>query len=253
MLALLDRIRIVLIEPAGARNVGAIARVMKNMRLSQLWMVNPECDWLGDEARHMAVHAADVLAAARICGSLPEALAGCSLAVATIGRQSDRAIMRPRVAMEKLLATLDQSGNELLGAVIFGREDHGLNNVELDHAQVYVSIPTSAEYQSLNLAQAVGILAYELQLAVADASRPAAVQTNTASSADLAQIEAYFQDLQALLLEIGYLHEHTAVTRMAKLRDVLRRSEPNATDVAMLRGMIRQMKWAIGQRSLPDD
>ncbi len=249
MLALLDRIRIVLVEPAGARNVGSIARVMKNMGLSQLWIVNPQCDVRIDESRHMAVHAADLLETAQVCQSLPEALSGCCLAVATIGRDSDRVILPPRAAMGKLLATVAQVRNELSSAIIFGREDHGLNNRELDQAQIYLSIPTGAAYPSLNLAQAVGIIAYELQLAISEAGMPTEVSQDAAPAADLAQIEGYFQDLGALLLEIGYLHEHTAAARLAKLRNLLRRSQPNATDVSMLRGMIRQMKWAIGQKS----
>jgi tRNA/rRNA methyltransferase len=241
MAALGDRIRIVLMAPAGARNVGAIARVMKNMGLSQLWLVNPECDWLSEEAQHMAVHAADLLESAQVCESLAMALAGCGVAVATIGRESDRAIVTPRAGMAQLVATVASS--ELQGAIIFGREDHGLSNADLDQAQIYVSIPTSGDYPSLNLAQAVGILAYELQLALGGSIAP--VVSMGEPVADLAQVEGYFRDLEFLLLEIGYLQEHTAAARMAKLRDLLRRSAPNATDVAMLRGMIRQVKWAV--------
>jgi tRNA/rRNA methyltransferase len=240
MVALGDRIRIILMQPAGARNVGAIARVMKNMGLSQLWLVAPECDWLGEEARHMAVHAADLLETAQVCESLAVALAGCGVAIATIGRTCDRAIANPREGVAQLVKTV--AASELQGAIIFGREDHGLSNADLDQAQIYVSIPTSTDYQSLNLAQAVGILAYELNLGLGGAVEPVATAE---AVADLAQVEGYFQDLENLLLAIGYLQEHTATARMAKLRDLLRRSEPNATDVAMLRGMIRQVKWAV--------
>jgi tRNA/rRNA methyltransferase len=241
MAALGDRIRIILMAPAGARNVGSIARVMKNMGLLQLWVVAPECDLASDEALHMAVHGVDVLAGARICASLAEALSGCCVAVATIGRDTDRAIVNPREGMAQLVETFASS--ELQGAIIFGREDHGLSNADLDQAQIYVSIPTSGDYPSLNLAQAVGILAYELQLALGEAIEPVGAVAEPV--ADLAQIEGYFRDLEFLLLEIGYLQEHTAAARMAKLRDLLRRSAPNATDVAMLRGMIRQVKWAV--------
>jgi tRNA/rRNA methyltransferase len=242
MVELADRLRIILIAPAGARNVGSIARVMKNMGLSQLWIVAPECDLASDEALHMAVHGVDVLAGARICASLGEALAGCGVAVATIGRATERAIVNPRAAMAQLVETV--ASGELQGAIIFGREDHGLSNADLDQAQIYVSIPTSGDYPSLNLAQAVGIVAYELNLALGSAIVPVVAAGEPV--ADLAQVEGYLQDLELLLLEIGYLQEHTAAARMAKLRDLLRRSEPNATDVAMLRGMIRQLKWAAG-------
>jgi tRNA/rRNA methyltransferase len=241
MVALGDRIRIILMAPAGARNVGSIARVMKNMGLSQLWLVNPACDWLGEESRHMAVHAADLLETVQVAESLTAALAGCGVALATIGRESDRAIVSPREGMAQLVETV--AGSELQGAIIFGREDHGLSNADLDQSQIYVSIPTSADYQSLNLAQAVGILAYELQLAIGGAIEPVVAVGEPV--ADLAQVEGYFQDLELLLLEIGYLQAHTAAARMAKLRDLLRRGGPTAIDVAMLRGMIRQVKWAV--------
>jgi tRNA/rRNA methyltransferase len=244
-----DRIRIILIEPAGARNVGAIARVMKNMGLSQLWLVQPECDWLSDEARHMAVHAGDLLTAAQVVQTLPEALAGCCVAGATIGRDTDRPILPPRSALQTLCETV--AATELAGAVIFGREDHGLNNLQLDQAQLYIAIPTSPVYPSLNLAQAVGIVVYELQLLMQ--AGVAADRSAIAPVADLAQVEGYLQDLAALLLEVGYLQDHTCDSRMAKLRDLLKRSDPKATDVAMLRGMIRQIKWQINQGSpLPD-
>jgi tRNA/rRNA methyltransferase len=241
MVGLADRIRIVLMAPAGARNVGSIARVMKNMGLTQLWLVQPECDWWGEEARHMAVHGLDVLEPAQVCASLAEALAGCGVAVATIGRECDRAIVNPREGMAQLVETVVNS--ELQGAIVFGREDHGLSNADLDQAQIYVSIPTNADYQSLNLAQSVGILAYELQLALGGAIAPVVAASEPV--ADLAQVEGYFQDLELLLLEIGYLQEHTAAARMAKLRDLFRRGAPTAIDVAMLRGMIRQIKWAV--------
>jgi tRNA/rRNA methyltransferase len=245
-----DRLRIILIEPAGARNVGSIARVMKNMGLSQLWLVQPQCDWLGDEARHMAVHAGELLTAAQVVQTLPEALAGCCVAAATIGRETERPIRSPRSAVQTLCETV--AATELAGAVIFGREDHGLNNLELDQAQIYISIPTSPIYPSLNLAQAVGIVAYELQLLM-QADVGLAPTLSVEPPADLAQVEGYLQDLAALLLDVGYLHDHTLDSRMAKLRDLLKRSDPKATDVAMLRGMIRQLKWQINQGPKPVD
>lgn len=244
MATLLDRIRIVLIQPLGARNVGAIVRVMKNMGLSQLWIVQPQCDVLSEEARHMAVKAADLLVSAQICDSLAAALTGCCVALATIGRESDRPMTTPRKAMGNLLKTVASAENELQGAIVFGREDHGLSNAELDQCQGFVAIPTDAAYQSLNLAQAVGILAYELQLAVSVPIVPVAAAEPLA---DLAQVEDYIRDLEALLLEVGFLQCHTVESRMAKLRDLLRRGEPKAGDIAMLRGMIRQVKWALGR------
>ncbi|MBF2001528.1 MAG: RNA methyltransferase [Synechococcales cyanobacterium M58_A2018_015] len=265
----LAHIRIILVEPAGPLNVGSVARVMKNMGLEQLVLVNPQCDPASDPARHMAVHAADVLLAARQVPTLPDALQGCQRAIATTGL--DRTTLAvtlepPRSALPWLLS----SGTEPppAAALIFGREDHGLTKSELNYAQRFVRIPTSAEYPSLNLAQAVAICCYELALAAAATEQVPAENLSPAENDDLAlpdvpearahelapleALEQYYQQLEALLLQIGYLYPHTARSRMEKLRRLYSRAELTSTEVAMLRGMVRQINWAL-QTSQPDN
>jgi tRNA/rRNA methyltransferase len=244
---MLNSVRIVLVEPAGALNVGSVARVMKNMGLSRLVLVKPQCDRLSVEARLMAVHAADVLEAAQEVATLPEALQGCQKAIATTGR--DRALTTqfplepPAIVLPWLLTDATDA------ALIFGREDRGLTNEELYYAQRLIRIPSSDLYPSLNLAQAVAICCYELRLAVA---RDAAENQNQPSDlASLDALEGYYQQLEALLLKIGYLHPHTALSRMEKLRQLYHRAYPTSTEVAMLRGVLRQMEWAIGQGKQP--
>jgi tRNA/rRNA methyltransferase len=165
---ILSGIRIVLVEPAGPLNVGAIARVMKNMGLRRLVLVNPQCDPLGAEARQMAVHAADVLTAAQYVNHLPEALHGCRRAIATTGRDTTLPVTLepPREALPWLMAGDDgePGGERVEAALIFGREDRGLTNEELNYAQRFIRIPSTDAYASLNLAQAVAICAYELHL-----------------------------------------------------------------------------------------
>lgn len=239
----LDSIAIVLVEPAGARNIGSIARVMKNMGLSQLVLVQPQCDWLSDEARHMAVHAADLLEQAVIYEDLAAALSQVHRVVATLGRDSDRPVISPRQALSWVCA---DSPTPLQSAIVFGREDHGLSNDELKYAQRYLCIPSSSDYQSLNLAQAVGICCYELYLlATEDGSIASTPELNLTNPANSQQIEGYFAQLENLLLRIGYLHSHTVTSRMAHLRELFKQADPSAHDVAMLRGMIRQIEWAI--------
>ena len=152
-----SNIRIVLVEPAGPLNVGSVARVMKNMGLRQLILVNPQCDYLGEEARLMAVRAADILETATVVESLPAALVGCVRAIATTGddcRSHPMPLEAPADALPWLL--------EAPSALIFGREDCGLTNAELNRAQRLIRIPSSDAYTSLNLAQAVAICCYEL-------------------------------------------------------------------------------------------
>ena len=241
---MLKSVRIVLVEPAGALNVGSVARVMKNMGLSRLVLVNPQCDRLGDEARLMAVHAADVLEAAQEVATLPEALQGCQKAIATTGR--DRALTdqfpleTPAIALPWLLT------DAIDAALIFGREDRGLTNEELHYAQRLIRIPSSDVYSSLNLAQAVAICCYELRQGVPIPIAPSAANQSS-SLASLDALEGYYQQLEALLLKIGYLHPHTALSRMEKLRQLYHRAYPTPTEVAMLRGVLRQMEWAIAQ------
>jgi tRNA/rRNA methyltransferase len=234
----LATVRVVLVEPAGALNVGAIARVMKNMGLTQLVVVNPHCAVTGEEARRMAVHADDVLAQVRVVSSLPAALAGCQRAIATTGRDDytdPSRLESPRQALPWLLGTPS--------ALIFGPEDRGLSNAELDYAQRWVQIPASDRYTSLNLAQAAAICCYELyQAAIAAPHTPTPPSDNLAP---LDTLERYYQGVEDLLLHIGYLYPHTAPSRMAKLRRLLQRAYPSSQELAMLQGMIRQLRWAL--------
>lgn len=282
----LASIRIVLVAPAGPLNVGSVARVMKNFGLSQLYLVDPQCDYLGAEALQMAVHADNLLRAAQRVQTIPEALVGCEYAIATTARSRgfDAPLDLPEVALPSLLRSdlLRLEGAERASdtALIFGPEDRGLSNQELAYAQQFLKIPTSAAYSALNLAQAVTICCYELSKASAilsspcadsgDATRraeapalqttpPSAKQSESISSgpvdtpsqgqsrAKLEEIEGYCEHLESLLLQVGYLHPHTSASRMRKLRRILNRASLASDEVALLRGMIRQTEWALSQ------
>jgi tRNA/rRNA methyltransferase len=241
----LNHIRIVLVEPAGALNVGSISRVMKNMGLTQLVIVNPRCEVHGEEASRMAVHAIDLLTTARIVPDLPTALEGCTRVIATTAR--DRSIPTQLETPRQALPWLVDSNEPT--ALIFGREDSGLTNSELNYATRYIRIPVGSEYSSLNLAQAVGICAYELQMCASNIDdRSIATTSPLPQPADIAPVElveGYYQQLETLLLEIGYLFPHTAPPRMEKLRRLYNRSQLSPNEVALLRGILRQVQWAI--------
>ncbi len=250
----LKDVRIILVEPAGPLNVGAVARVMKNMGLHQLVLVNPQCDPLGAQARQMAVHGGDILESAQQVPTLPDALRGCQRAIATTARTRTlpTALEPPTTALPWLLEAGGTS------ALIFGPEDRGLSNVELNYAQRFVCIPSSSEYPSLNLAQAVAICCYELyQSAQTDLlpdRRGSSVPTNHLGElAPLEVLEGYYDHLEAVLLKIGYLYPHTALARMEKFRRLLHRATPTSEEVAMLRGILRQMEWALQFQPKPVD
>ncbi|MGK7953460.1 MAG: RNA methyltransferase [Xenococcaceae cyanobacterium] len=248
--------RIILVEPAGAINVGSIARVMKNMQLEELILVNPQCDRDSDEARRMAVHGIDVLEKARIVSSLPEALQGCQKAIATTARSRSipTTLESPKEALPWLLT------ENVNSALIFGPEERGLSNIELNYAQRFVCIPANPAYPSLNLAQAVAICSYELYQADCDRSLDTSEsyvklpkEENNDSSvtaqkqANLDTLEQYYQHLEQVLLEIGYLYPHTTPAKMEKFRRLYNKANLSEREVAMLRGILRQVMWAINR------
>lgn len=246
----MKNIKIILVEPAGALNIGSIARVMKNMELTQLVVVNPQCDPTGEEARIMAVHAQDVLDNMVIAQDLPTALKGCQRAIATTARSRSlpTVLESPQKALPWLLDT------NIASALIFGPENRGLNNQELNYGQRFVGIQSNPDYPSLNLAQAVGICSYELYQAFLSLNIDKSLaydrlQSNPtlAQNAPVEAVEAYYEDLQSLLLDIGYLYPHTTSTRMAKIRRLYNCANLKKEDVSMLRGMVRQMRWAIAK------
>jgi tRNA/rRNA methyltransferase len=274
----LAAIRIVLVEPAGPLNVGSIARVMKNFDLHQLVLVNPQCDPLGEEARQMAVHGLDILEAAQQVPSLTEALAGCQRAIATTARPRDfdAPLELPETALPWLLpppnTPVNTTGSGQTGAwqtaLLFGPEERGLSNVELNCAQRFVCIPSSATYPSLNLAQSVAVCAYVLSRSAADIqaqsqnqsqgesgfalrSQPSAPPISSQPEASLENLAGFSQHLEALLLKIGYLYPHTATSRMEKFRRLLNRTGLSEAELALLRGVLRQMEWALNQPTLP--
>ena len=235
----LERIRIVLVEPAGALNVGSVARIMKNMGLSQLVLVNPRCDRHSREAKLMAVRGDDILANAAIATSLPEALKGCHRAIATTGvcRNLPVALEPPEQVLPWLL---EDNSN---AALIFGREDRGLSNEEMNYAQRFLGIPANAEYSSLNLAQAVTICAYGLYKASQSSGH--LQPSHPVSLASLEELEGYYQNLEEILLKIGYLYPHTAKARMEKFRMLYNRAMLASEEVALLRGILRQINYQL--------
>jgi tRNA/rRNA methyltransferase len=264
----LEAVRIVLVEPAGARNLGSVARVMKNFGLTTLVLVNPQCDHLCDEAMHMAVHAKELLETAIVVPDLPSALVGCHRVAATVGREEMQAESLRSVTPWLLPDFAKTSQNpqtwglgtedltQIQSAIVFGREDHGLSNAELKYAQRCITIPSNPDYPSLNLAQAVGICCYELsQQALSlqgsevqlEPSNRFDLQSSTGDAAPFQLTNAFYLGLEELLLTIGYLHDHTAESRMTKFRLLLDRAVPTSHEMTMLLGILRQAKWAIAQ------
>lgn len=232
-------VKIVVVEPAGALNVGAIARVMKNFGLSQLILVNPQCDRTSEAARHMAVHAGDVLANAIEVATLPEALQGCTRIIATTARDRQWDLLEPaRTALPWLIEAPKQQS-----ALVFGPESRGLSNEELNFAQRFARIPSSPNYASLNLAQAVAICCYELAQALDLPQSDRSSKPNNYAAFE--ELEGYYQHLEAVLLKIGYLYPHTAASRMEKFRQIYNRAYLDKQELGAIRGILTQIEWAL--------
>ncbi|MGB5134694.1 MAG: RNA methyltransferase [Prochlorococcaceae cyanobacterium] len=246
---------VVLVETAGALNVGSVARVCANFGVSDLRLVAPRCDHLSEEALRMAVHASGVLERAALFPSLTAALADCGRVVATSGRCSGEPL--PLQDMDTALrwlrqeappAALRSPATSSARALVFGREDRGLSNAELLQAGRVLTIDTATAYSSLNLAQAAAVVLHHWHSLQdnrpqGDRQRPGAPPQQP-DPCPRGVLEAMLGDAEHLLLAVGFLHPHTAAARMAKLRALLQRAQVSTAETALLRGMVRQLRWA---------
>jgi TrmH family RNA methyltransferase len=184
-------IRLVLLRPRNAENLGAAARAMKNCGLSEWTWVHPEAEDLAP-ARRLAVHAEDVLESARRADSLEEAVADCVWVVGTSSRKVEgKRRLSPRAVAEELVQRAAQGPV----ALVFGDERSGLTNAEVERCHDLSAVPTAPEQPSINLAQAVLVYAYELRMASLAASPPPAAPLPVAASdAELAQVESALEE-----------------------------------------------------------
>ena len=233
-------VRIVLVNPSHPGNIGAVARAMKTMGLSELWLVEPRLFPHAD-ATTRAAGADDLLASARICDSLDEALAGCRLVIGSSARPREIRwpLLSPRAAAVQLVEAM--SGGPV--AMLFGRERTGLSNDELDRCQALVSIPTVADFASLNLASAVQVLAYEIRVAGLSGTPDVAGAAGTGSSrpATADDLEGFFAHLERTLWTVEFLDPARPSRVLRRLRRMFARARPEEDEVRILRGILTQV------------
>ncbi|MEW6132273.1 MAG: RNA methyltransferase [Pseudomonadota bacterium] len=228
---LLSNIRIVLCRPRHPGNIGAAARAMKTMGLSQLYLVSPK-KFPHPDAEALASGAVDVLEQARVCDSLEAALAGCVLAIGTSTRQRDlqTALLTPHEAARQALAE-GQAGDV---AFVFGNETFGLSKEELARCQALMTIPANPEYSSLNLGAAVQVMTYELRRSALSES----FAQPELDAADLAEVERFYAHLEKTLIEIGFLDPASPKRLMPKLRRLFSRTRLQKEEINILRGLL---------------
>jgi TrmH family RNA methyltransferase len=238
-----DEVRFVLLEPRSGGNVGAAARALKNLGFTRLAFVRPDCEPLGDEARRMAVDAVDLLQRADLHRTLDAALDGAQTVVGSSARTGKH--RRPHWRLDRLPQEL--AGHDARGelAVLFGREDRGLTDGELDRCTHLVRLPAADSYPSFNLAQAVLLVAYELRLAQLgpdEALDPPATHEVR---------EAFYAHFERAMLAIGFIRPETSAVIMRRLRRALGRALLSEDEIALLRGVARQTLWAAERAGLP--
>jgi len=233
----LDRVDVVLVRPSRPANVAASCRAMKNMGIRSLRLVGLRVEQVDADARSLAYGAWDLLDRARTFNDLPAATADATVVVGTSGR-ADAAAWMPW----ELAASASQRMGSGRLALVFGPEASGLGPDELALCHARVHIPTHPAQASLNLAQAVLLVSYELFLAGHPEDGGDGRDAPTRASAG--ELETALLELRECLLEVGYLNRENPRPILAELRLLLARAGPTPREIALLRGVARQVRWA---------
>jgi tRNA (cytidine32/uridine32-2'-O)-methyltransferase len=234
---MLDKFRIVLVNTSHTGNIGSVARAMKTMGLSNLYLVDP-VSAPDSKASALAAGATDVLANAKTVDTLEEAIADCGLVIGASARSRTWSwpMLDPRQCAKKLL---DEAPSHQV-ALVFGRENNGLSNEELQLCQFHVCLPANPEYSSLNLAMAVQTLCYEIRMTWLERQEQFdAVEQDYPLSDDL---EGFYQHLEKALLHTGFIVKAHPGQVMMKLRRLFNRARPEKQELNILRGILSSIK-----------
>lgn len=233
----LESVRIVLVDTSHPGNIGAAARAMWNMGLQCLTLVRPK-QFPSAEATARAAGADALLYHARVCATLEAALADCAWVVGTTARS--RHLELPSLTPHRFAVRAREETRLGQVALVFGREQAGLSNQELDLCQAVASIPANPEFGSLNLAAAVQIFTYELQLAFTEGSQGdcGPRSDDPADAATTAELEGLYAHLEQALTDIGYYDPKAPKLLMRRLRRLYARARPDRAELNILRGIL---------------
>ncbi len=234
---MLSNFKVVLVETSHPGNIGAVARAMKNMQMDQLRLVLPKYFPHAD-ATARASGADDVLRSATVYGSLQEAVADCHAVLGASAR--DRTISWPSVTARECAEKWVGAGKHNQNiALVFGRENSGLKNHELDLCEYLLRIPCNHEYSSLNLAAAVQVVCYELFVATGREYVSDIGDRGEEPLATAQQMDAFYDHLQQTMTDIGFLHPERSKSIMRRLRRLFNRSQLDTKELDILRGILR--------------
>lgn len=242
---MLNNIKIVLIETSHPGNIGATARAMKTMGLSQLVLVNP-IFFPDSKAVAMASRADDILDNAVVVDSLDKALVGCSL---VIGSSSDiREIQIPLITPREIPTLVAETGHDAPVAIVFGTERSGMTSDDLLRCNYHMKIPTSEEYSSLNLAQAVQIVCYEL--AMYTKGQQTIDWVNKDRFATFDEVNYFYKHLEQMLLAIKFLNPRYPKKIMPRLQRLFNRVRLEHMELQLLRGILTKVEEAIDEEHI---
>lgn len=236
---MLDKIRIVLVNTSHPGNIGSAARAMKTMGLTELVLVEPK-EFPHQKADEMASGACDILKHAKVVSTLVEAVQDCHLVIGTSAR--DRAIPWPLYTPREVVAKIQAEASESKVALVFGREQSGLSNEELQTCHWHMQIPANPEYSSLNLAAAVQVVAYEVRVASTTPIEPTPWDYRLANADEM---ERLFDHMEDVLKQIEFLKTNAPRKLMTRLRRFFLRARPDVMEINIFRGMLTAVEEKI--------
>lgn len=223
----------VLCQTSHPGNIGSTARAMKTMGLHRLYLVRPK-HFPDGEAKSLAVNAADVLDSATVTATLEEAIADCQFVIGVSGKE--RSLSQQVMTVREAAEEVHQIASHQQVALVFGTEMSGLSNAEADRCHVLATIPANPEYTSLNLAQAVQIMCYEIRMAITEGKLHYSEKpTELATQEDL---ERFYIHLQEVLEHIGYINPNAPKKLFERIRRLYARARLEKEEVNLLRGIL---------------
>lgn len=236
-----NRIRIVMVNTTHPGNIGGAARAMKNMGLGKLYLVDPK-QYPAEKAVWRAASAADVLDDAVVVGSLDEAIADCTLVVGTSARERriPWPLLTPRECGDKAWA---EAGKGEV-AIVFGREDRGLTNEELQKCHYHVHIPSNPDYSSLNIAAAIQVLCYEIRMThlAEKEGKPIHFDDWDVPPAKQQDMEYYYAHLEETLAKLDFLDLSNPRQTVTRIRRMFNRIRMDEMEISILRGMLTSIQ-----------
>jgi tRNA (cytidine32/uridine32-2'-O)-methyltransferase len=231
-------IRIVLVDTSHPGNIGAVARAMKNMGLSELVLVRPK-QFPHEEATVRASGAADLLQGARVAPAIGEAVGDCGLVIGTSARPraANWVVLDPPAAAARAV----EAAADRPVAFLFGGERNGLSNEDLAACHVLMNVPAHPDYESLNLAQAVQIVTWEIRKATGAPVRGLPPESPPATAAQMAHLRGH---LATVLAELGFQDERNLANLVTRIERLLARAVPDEKEVQILRGVLTAVQRA---------